>query len=86
MADRLGREISPEETVSDIKMSKQLAYIIASVNRQLEEELQERLRPAGVPIEQPETGRYKVADAWLPPSATGANHGAAIAAERRKRS
>jgi DNA-binding MarR family transcriptional regulator len=33
-------------------MSEQLAYIIASVNRQLEEELQERLRPAGVPIEQ----------------------------------
>jgi DNA-binding MarR family transcriptional regulator len=38
--------------VPDIKMSEQLAYIIASVNRQLEEELAERLRPAGVPIEQ----------------------------------
>jgi DNA-binding MarR family transcriptional regulator len=33
-------------------MEEQLAYIIASVNRQLEEELRERLRPAGVPIEQ----------------------------------
>ncbi len=33
------------------RLSDQLAYIVASVNRQLEEELQERLRPAGVPIE-----------------------------------
>ncbi len=33
-------------------MTEQLAYIVASVNRQLEEELQERLRPAGLPIEQ----------------------------------
>ena len=30
----------------------QLAYIVASVNRRLEEELQEQLRPSGVPIEQ----------------------------------
>ena len=34
------------------KLTDQLAYIVASVNRQLEEELQEGLRPAGVPIEQ----------------------------------
>jgi DNA-binding MarR family transcriptional regulator len=33
------------------KLTDQLAYIVASVNRQLEDELQERLRPAGVPIE-----------------------------------
>jgi MarR family transcriptional regulator, organic hydroperoxide resistance regulator len=38
--------------VPDIEMTEQLAYIIASVNRQLEDELQERLRPAGVPIGQ----------------------------------
>lgn len=31
------------------------------------------LRNAGVPIEEPDGGRYKVADAWLPPAATGAN-------------
>ena len=34
------------------RMKDQLAYIIASVNRQLESELEERLRPGGVPIEQ----------------------------------
>lgn len=34
------------------KMTDQLAYMIASVNRQLESELEERLRPGGVPIEQ----------------------------------
>jgi MarR family transcriptional regulator, organic hydroperoxide resistance regulator len=34
------------------RLTDQLAYIVASVNRQLEEDLQERLRPAGVPIEQ----------------------------------
>jgi DNA-binding MarR family transcriptional regulator len=33
------------------KLSEQLAYIVASVNRQLEEELEERLRPEGVPVE-----------------------------------
>lgn len=33
-------------------MKDHLAYIIASVNKQLEDELQDRLRPAGVPIEQ----------------------------------
>ena len=33
------------------RLTDQLAYIVASVNRQLEDELQERLRPAGVPIE-----------------------------------
>jgi MarR family transcriptional regulator, organic hydroperoxide resistance regulator len=38
--------------MAEVKMTEQLAYIIASVNRQLEEELQERLRPAGIPIEQ----------------------------------
>lgn len=35
-----------------MKITEQLAYIVASVNRRLEEELQESLRPAGVPIEQ----------------------------------
>jgi MarR family transcriptional regulator, organic hydroperoxide resistance regulator len=34
------------------KMKGQLGYIIASVNRELEAELEERLRPAGVPIKQ----------------------------------
>ena len=38
--------------MSETRLSEQLAYIVASVNRQLEEELQERLRPARVPIEQ----------------------------------
>ena len=32
-------------------MKDHLAYIIASVNKQLEDELHDRLRPAGVPIE-----------------------------------
>ena len=34
------------------RLTDQLAYIVASVNRQLEEELQEQLRPEGVPIDQ----------------------------------
>jgi MarR family transcriptional regulator, organic hydroperoxide resistance regulator len=34
------------------EMTHQLGYIIASVNRRLEDELAERLRPGGVPIEQ----------------------------------
>ena len=34
------------------RLTDQLAYIVASVNRQLEDELQERLRPEGVPIDQ----------------------------------
>jgi DNA-binding MarR family transcriptional regulator len=38
--------------LSSVKMRDQLAYIIASVNRQLESELEERLRPGGIPIEQ----------------------------------
>jgi MarR family transcriptional regulator, organic hydroperoxide resistance regulator len=38
--------------VKKSRLQDQLGYIIASVNRQLEEELEERLRPAGVPIEQ----------------------------------
>ena len=33
-------------------MKDQLAYMIASLNRQLEADLSERLRPGGVPIEQ----------------------------------
>jgi MarR family transcriptional regulator, organic hydroperoxide resistance regulator len=33
------------------RLTDQLAYIVASVNRQLEEDLQERLRPEGVPLE-----------------------------------
>ncbi|WP_181702454.1 MarR family winged helix-turn-helix transcriptional regulator [Chthonobacter albigriseus] len=38
--------------MAESRLSDQLAYIIATVNKQLEDELQERLRPAGVPIEQ----------------------------------
>lgn len=34
------------------RMKDQLAYMIASLNRQLEAELEDRLRPGGVPIEQ----------------------------------
>ena len=34
------------------KVAHQLAYIVASVNRRLEDELQESLRPSGVPIDQ----------------------------------
>lgn len=34
------------------RVKDQLAYMIASLNRQLEGELEERLRPGGVPIEQ----------------------------------
>lgn len=34
------------------RVKEQLAYMIASLNRQLETELEERLRPGGVPIEQ----------------------------------
>ena len=38
--------------MAQMRMKDQLAYLIASVNRQLESELEERLRPGGVPIEQ----------------------------------
>ena len=38
--------------MADSRLSEQLAYLIATVNKQLEDELEERLRPAGVPIEQ----------------------------------
>jgi len=38
--------------VVESKVAHQLAYIVASVNRQLEDELQESLRPSGVPIDQ----------------------------------
>jgi DNA-binding MarR family transcriptional regulator len=41
-----------EDLMASIKMKDQLAYMIASINRQLESELEERLRPGGVPIEQ----------------------------------
>lgn len=34
------------------KLKNHLGYLIASLNRQLESELEERLRPGGVPIEQ----------------------------------
>jgi len=37
------------------RMKDQLAYMIASLNRQLEAELEDRLRPGGVPIE-----RYRI--------------------------
>ena len=40
------------EGMATTRMKDQLAYMIASVNRQLENELEERLRPGGVPIEQ----------------------------------
>jgi DNA-binding MarR family transcriptional regulator len=35
-----------------VRMKNQLAYLIASLNRQLEADLAERLRPGGVAIEQ----------------------------------
>lgn len=38
--------------MADSRLSEQLAYLIATVNKQLEGELEEWLRPAGVPIEQ----------------------------------
>jgi DNA-binding MarR family transcriptional regulator len=38
--------------MAQMRMKDQLAYMIASINRQLEAELEERLRPGGVPIEQ----------------------------------
>lgn len=46
------KEDEKEEVVAAPRMKDQLAYMIASVNRQLEAELEERLRPGGVPIEQ----------------------------------
>jgi len=39
-------------SMPDTRLNEQLAYIIALVNKRLEDELEERLRPAGVPIEQ----------------------------------
>jgi MarR family transcriptional regulator, organic hydroperoxide resistance regulator len=39
-------------SMPDTRLNEQLAYIIAMVNKRLEDELEERLRPAGVPIEQ----------------------------------
>ncbi len=38
--------------MAPVRMNDQLAYLIASLNRQLEADLNERLRPGGVPIEQ----------------------------------
>jgi MarR family transcriptional regulator, organic hydroperoxide resistance regulator len=38
--------------VPNSSMKSNLAYVIATVNKQLEDELQERLRPAGIPLEQ----------------------------------
>ncbi|CAN5295797.1 MarR family transcriptional regulator [soil metagenome] len=38
--------------MAEPKLAHQLAYIVASVNRHLEDELQEGLRPSGVPIDQ----------------------------------
>jgi DNA-binding MarR family transcriptional regulator len=46
------RTAEEEIKMSSLKMKDQLAYLIASLNRQLEGELEERLRPGGVPIEQ----------------------------------
>ena len=39
-------------SMPDTRLNEHLAYIIALVNKRLEDELEERLRPAGVPIEQ----------------------------------
>lgn len=36
----------------DTRLTEQLAYVIAKANKRLEDELEERLRPSGVPIEQ----------------------------------
>jgi DNA-binding MarR family transcriptional regulator len=41
-----------ETSVAAPKLTEQIGYIIAAVNRRLEEELAERLKPGGVPIEQ----------------------------------
>src|ERR1700709_1523300 len=38
--------------MASVRMKDQLAYLIASLNRQFEADLSERLRPGGVPIEQ----------------------------------
>lgn len=38
--------------MTQIRMKDQLAYLIASLNRQLEADLNERLRPLGAPIDQ----------------------------------
>ncbi len=38
--------------MASVRMKDQLAYLIASLNRQFEADLTERLRPGGVPIEQ----------------------------------
>lgn len=38
--------------MAQVRMKDQLAYLIASLNRRLEAELEERLRPGGVSIEQ----------------------------------
>lgn len=40
------------DTAGQTRMTDQLGYLIASLNRQLEADLSERLRPGGVPIEQ----------------------------------
>lgn len=37
--------------MSNAPLTEQLAYLIASANRQLEEELADRLKPEGVPVE-----------------------------------
>ena len=38
--------------MAGVRMKDQLAYLVASLNRRLENELEERLQPGGVPIEQ----------------------------------
>ncbi len=38
--------------MAPVRMKDQLAYLIASLNRQFEADLAERLRPGGLPIEQ----------------------------------
>ena len=40
------------DAAGSTRMTDQLGYLIASLNRQLEADLSERLRPGGVPIEQ----------------------------------
>ncbi len=38
--------------MAPMRMKNQLAYLIASLNKQLEADLAERLRPGGIPVEQ----------------------------------
>lgn len=50
------------------QFAEERGYPLSAVYRD-----RDAIRNAGVPIEEPDGGRYKVPDAWLPPAATGAN-------------